>query len=67
MQQSIDYLTEVAKTEGIFDEGDAAYPNYALDTYGGARLYGGNVGRLRRVVEVVDPDGVMGLAGGFRI
>jgi len=67
MQQSIDYLTEVAKKEGIFDEGDPAYPNYALDTYGGAQLYGGNVGRLRRVQERVDPDGVMGLAGGFRI
>ncbi|PVH70506.1 hypothetical protein DL98DRAFT_661110 [Cadophora sp. DSE1049] len=67
MQQSIDYLTEVAKKEGIFREEDPAYPNYALDTYSGAQLYGTNVGRLRRVQQRVDPNGVMGLAGGFRI
>lgn len=67
MQQSIDYLTEVAKKEGIFNEGDPAYPNYALDTYSGAQLYGANVGRLRRIQQRVDPNGVMELAGGFRI
>ncbi|KAH7311067.1 hypothetical protein BKA65DRAFT_163435 [Rhexocercosporidium sp. MPI-PUGE-AT-0058] len=65
MQQSIDYLTEVAKKEGIFNGNDPAYPNYALDTYSGAQLYGGNVARLRRVQARVDPDNVMRLTGGF--
>lgn len=67
MQQSVDTLTEVAKKEGIFNAADPAYPNYALDTYSGAQLYGAaNARRLRAIQARVDPNGVMGLAGGFR-
>lgn len=66
MQQSIDHLTEVAKAEGIFTEDAYAYPNYALDTYSGAQLYGPtNAARLRKIQQKYDPNRVMQLAGGF--
>ena len=68
MQQSIDYLTEVAKAEGIYDPELYVYPNYALDTYTGAQLYGPeNALRLRAIQSQYDPEGVMLLAGGFSI
>ncbi|KAI9649811.1 hypothetical protein NHQ30_002393 [Ciborinia camelliae] len=68
MQQSIDYLTEVAKREGIFSEDAYAYPNYALSTYGGTKLYGPtNAARLRKIQTKYDPHGVMLLTGGFNI
>lgn len=66
MQQSIDYLTEVAKQEGIYSADMYAYPNYALSTYGGSQLYGPkNAARLRSIQGRYDPNGVMLLAGGF--
>lgn len=65
MQQSIDHLTDIAKAEGIFTDAPA-YPNYALDTYSGAQLYGEtNAARLRAIQEQYDPNGVMELTGGF--
>ena len=68
MQQSVDYLRTVAIKEGIWDETGTAYPNYALSTYGGDRLYGSkNAARLRSVKASVDPTGVMDLTGGFVI
>lgn len=66
MQTSIDHLTEVAKAEGIYDDCQANYPNYALSTYSGAQLYGTNVARLKTIQATYDPDGVMQqFAGGF--
>lgn len=66
IQQSIDYLTEVAKAEGIYDPDMYAYPNYALDTYTGVQLYGPtNTKRLRAIQAQYDPEDVMLLAGGF--
>ena len=68
MQQSVDYLIEVAKSEGIWSAGMGTYPNYALSTYSGDRLYGNvNAARLRGIQAQVDPMGVMSLAGGFTI
>lgn len=68
MQQSIDYLIEVAKAEGIYNAKMYAYPNYALDTYTGSQLYGPtNAVRLRTIQSKYDPDGVMSLTGGFTI
>ncbi|TVY64336.1 hypothetical protein LSUE1_G008087 [Lachnellula suecica] len=67
MQQSVDYLSEVARSEEIWMEG--AYVNYALSTYTGNQIYGvENAARLRVIQDEYDPDGVMsGLAGGFVI
>jgi len=68
MQQSIDYLTEVAQAEGIYTADAYAYPNYALDTYTGPQLYGAtNAARLREIQAKYDPNGVMELAGGFTL
>lgn len=68
MQQSIDYLTEIAKHEGIYDPDMYAYPNYALDTYTGEQLYGPtNAARLRTLQSEYDPEGIMLLAGGFSL
>lgn len=68
MQQSVDYLTAVAKREGIYDASLTAYPNYALSTYTGDQLFGPtNAARLRNIKAAVDPQGVMDLTGGFKI
>ena len=66
IQDSVNYLTEVAKVEGIYDPNMTAYPNYALATYKGEQLFGvENAKRLRRIKEEVDPGRVMDLTGGF--
>lgn len=66
MQASIDRLTQVAKDEGIFDPEMPAYPNYALGSYTAEQVYGvENAERLRTIRRSVDPDGIMGLTGGF--
>ncbi|CAD6448469.1 90d15712-ad23-465f-ab5d-77012b1c94e3 [Sclerotinia trifoliorum] len=68
LQQTISHLTDVAKSEGIHSEDLYTYPNYALSTYNGDRIYGPtNAARLREIREKYDPDGVMLLAGGFDI
>ena len=68
MQQSVNRLTAVAKSEGIFDPQLTAYPNYALSTYTGDQLYGSvNAARLRTIKAQVDPQGVMDLTGGFTL
>jgi len=64
IQQSVDYLTEIAIAEGIYY--NVTYPNYSLDTYTGPQLYGAtNAARLRAIQAEIDPAGVMELAGGF--
>ena len=44
----------------------AKYPNYALFGTPLEEMYGGNVGRLRKIRAAVDPEDVMGLAGGWK-
>ncbi|KAG9308226.1 hypothetical protein JVU11DRAFT_12244 [Chiua virens] len=44
-----------------------AYPNYALFDTPLVNLYGKNLPRLQTIKAEVDPDNVMGLAGGFKI
>ena len=43
------------------------YPNYATWDAPLERIYGPNLEKLREVKRRVDPDDVMGLAGGFKI
>ncbi|TEB19617.1 FAD-binding domain-containing protein [Coprinellus micaceus] len=43
------------------------YPNYALWDAPLDRIYGNNLPRLQAVKQRVDPEDVMGLAGGFKI
>lgn len=42
------------------------YGNYALPDTPLEAIYGENVERLTSIKEVVDPENVMGLAGGFK-
>ena len=44
----------------------AKYPNYALFGTPLEDMYGGNVQRLRKIREAVDPEDVMGLTGGWK-
>ena len=44
----------------------ALYVNYALYGTPLKDMYGGNVERLRAIRAAIDPDDVMGLAGGWK-
>ncbi|KAF8486364.1 FAD dependent oxidoreductase [Russula ochroleuca] len=44
----------------------ALYPNYALFGTPLEDMYGGNVERLRKIRAAIDPEDVMGLAGGWK-
>ena len=44
----------------------AVYPNYALFGTPLEDMYGGNVERFRKIRAVIDPEDVMGLAGGWK-
>ncbi len=46
--------------------GASAYPNYALFDTPLNQMYGANIQRLKALTKKVDPDNVMGLAGGFK-
>lgn len=44
----------------------AKYVNYALFGTPLEEIYGGNVERLRMIKAAIDPEDVMGLAGGWK-
>jgi hypothetical protein len=44
----------------------ALYPNYAIYGTPLEDMYGGNVKRLRKIRREIDPEDVMGLAGGWK-
>ncbi|EKG19765.1 hypothetical protein MPH_02911 [Macrophomina phaseolina MS6] len=68
MRTSAETLVNVAIKEGIYLEEFTMYPNYALFDTSAEDLYGQrNAARLRQIRERVDPEDVMGLAGGFMI
>ena len=45
----------------------AVYVNYALFDTPLEDMYGGNVPKLREIKAEIDPEDVMGLAGGFKL
>ena len=45
----------------------ALYPNYAIFDTPLVNLYGVNLARLRAIKAAVDPENIMGLAGGFKL
>lgn len=66
-RQSAARIQSVAESEGQTDLAAAPlYPNYAIFSTPLENMYAENVARLKALKNVVDPDNVMGLAGGFK-
>ena len=66
IRESTDNLRAVALKDGQDVKEAALYPNYALFDTPLEDMYGTNVQRLRAVRRAIDPEDVMGLAGGFK-
>jgi hypothetical protein len=67
LRQTTDAVRAAAVADGQ-DVADAfSYGNYALFGTPLERLYGANVQRLHDIRSHVDPNGVMALAGGFKL
>ena len=66
IRTSRDSLRATALKDGQDVEHAAMYPGYALFDTSLEEMYGTNVHRLRAVKQAIDPDDVMGLAGGFK-
>lgn len=64
MDQSIAHIKAVAIAEGVL--GSNKYTNYAKYDTPPADIYGANLPRLESIKAAVDPQNVMGLAGGFK-
>lgn len=62
-----DTVTAAAIADGQNLTDAAVYPNYALFDNPVEDLYGANIPRLRAIKQVIDPENVMGLAGGFKL
>ncbi|KAL0576117.1 hypothetical protein V5O48_005864 [Marasmius crinis-equi] len=68
VRQSTAHLESVAVAEGQSGVDTAStYPNYAIYDTSVSRIYGDNLSRLQAIKAQVDPNNVMGLAGGFKI
>ena len=66
IRKSGDSLRAAALKDGQDVERAAVYPNYALFDTPLEEIYGRNLPRLRAVRRAIDPEDVMGLAGGFK-
>ncbi|KAJ7030279.1 FAD dependent oxidoreductase [Mycena alexandri] len=66
LKQSANHLTDVAVYAGQAVAQAPLYTNYALADTPLERMYGDNLPRLRTIKAQVDPNNVMGLAGGFK-
>jgi len=66
-EESVNRLSAVAKTEGILsDDPLALYGNYMGAKTPLVDIYGDNLESLQALKSRIDPDNVMGLAGGFK-
>ncbi len=61
-----DTIRNVAIADGQNVSHAAKYPNYALFGTPLEDMYGGNVERLHEIRVAIDPEDVMGLAGGWK-
>jgi hypothetical protein len=66
IREAGDNLRAAALEDGQDIEHAAVYPNYALFDTPLEDMYGNHVPRLRALRRAVDPEDVMGLAGGFK-
>ncbi|KZT11181.1 FAD-binding domain-containing protein [Laetiporus sulphureus 93-53] len=67
MQESANYLTQMAVAEGQEVADVSLYPNYAIYDTSVSRIYGDNLARLQSIKAEYDSEDVMGLAGGWKI
>lgn len=65
LHQSTASLQAQAVAMGISDV--TRYPNYAVYDTPLEALFGDNLGKLKSLKNRVDPDNIMGLAGGFKL
>ncbi|KAI9449065.1 FAD dependent oxidoreductase [Lactarius psammicola] len=66
IRESADSLRATALKDGQDVKHASVYPNYALFDTPLKDMYGKNVPRLRALRRAIDPEDVMGLAGGFK-
>ena len=66
LRQFSDTIRSIALADGQNVSDAAVYPNYALYGTPLKDLYGANVERLRKIRASIDPEDVMGLAGGWK-
>ena len=67
IEKSVNRLSTVAKAEGLFSDNPMAlYGNFVNANTPLADIYGDNLPKLRALKGKIDPDNVMGLAGGFK-
>lgn len=66
LRQISDTIHDVALADGQNVSYAAKYPNYPLFGTPLENTYDGNVERLHNIRGVIDPEGVMSLAGGWR-
>ncbi|KAJ7686166.1 FAD-binding domain-containing protein [Mycena rosella] len=64
MHQSTAQIKALAIAEGVL--GTSKYTNYAIYDTPLSDIYGPNVPRLQSIKKAVDPQNIMGLAGGFK-
>ncbi|KAL0954148.1 hypothetical protein HGRIS_005285 [Hohenbuehelia grisea] len=67
VRASASHLTELAISEGQSLDAAPIYPNYAIFGTPLESIYGSNLAALQGLKAKVDPENVMGLAGGFKI
>jgi hypothetical protein len=66
IRESADSLRAAAQKDGQDVEHAVVYPNYALFDTPLQDMYGQNVPTLQALRQAIDPEDVMGLAGGFK-
>jgi hypothetical protein len=66
LRQFSDAIRAAALADGQDVSHAAKYVNYALFGTPLEDMYGGNLGRLREIRANIDPEDVMGLAGGWK-
>ncbi|KAH8096764.1 FAD-binding domain-containing protein [Cristinia sonorae] len=67
IRQSTATLTAIAKAQGQKIDNAPLYGNYAMFGTPVSKIYGANEQRLRDIKRKVDPENVMGLAGGWKL
>ena len=66
MEESVNRLSVVAKQEGLLSDPQALYGNYVNARTPLVDIYGDNLPKLQALKAKIDPQNVMGLAGGFK-